>query len=75
MCPSQDVWRQSLLWEGTLIQHFAEIKANRLTVVLLQDIPSRASQFSHPDIVIELAIIACRYEGMRFTDFENALLL
>jgi hypothetical protein len=39
-----------------------------------KDIPSRASQFSHPDIVIGLTIMAYRYEGLRFTDFENCLL-
>ena len=39
-----------------------------------KDIPSRASQFSHPDIVIGLTIMAYRYEGMRMTDFENVLL-
>jgi hypothetical protein len=39
-----------------------------------KDIPSRASQFSHPDIVIGLTILAYRYEGLRFSDFENVLL-
>jgi hypothetical protein len=39
-----------------------------------KDIPSRASQFSHPDIVIGLTIMAYRYEGLRFSDFENVLL-
>jgi len=38
-----------------------------------KDIPSRASQFSHPDIVIGLSIMAYRYEGLRFSDFENLL--
>lgn len=38
-----------------------------------KDIPSRASQFSHPDIVIGLTTMAYRYEGLRFTDFENTL--
>ena len=38
-----------------------------------KDIPSRASQFSHPDIVIGLTILAYRYEGLRMTDFENVL--
>ena len=38
-----------------------------------KDIPSRASQFSHPDIVIGLTIMAYRYEGMRRSDFENVL--
>jgi hypothetical protein len=39
-----------------------------------KDIPSRASQFSHPDIVIGSTIMAYRYEGLRFSDFENVLL-
>lgn len=39
-----------------------------------KDIPSRASQFSHPDTVIGLTIMAYRYEGLRFTDFENCLM-
>jgi hypothetical protein len=39
-----------------------------------KDIPSRNSQFSHPDIVIGLTIMAYRYEGLRATDFENVLL-
>ena len=50
--------------------------ARRLTAVPFvgKDIPSRASQFSHPDVVIGLTILAYRYEGLRFTDFENILL-
>jgi Protein of unknown function (DUF3638)/Protein of unknown function (DUF3645) len=39
-----------------------------------KDIPSRASQFSQPDIVIGLTILAYRYEGIRFTDFENVMM-
>jgi Protein of unknown function (DUF3638)/Protein of unknown function (DUF3645) len=39
-----------------------------------KDVPSRASQFSHPDVVIGLTILAYRYEGLRFVDFENCLL-
>jgi hypothetical protein len=39
-----------------------------------KDVPSRASQFSHPDVVIGLTTLAYRYEGLRFTDFENCLL-
>ena len=51
--------------------------ARRLAAVpfIGKDIPSRASQFSHPDIVIGLTILAYRYEGLRFTDFENVLYL
>ena len=39
-----------------------------------KDIPSRASQFSQPDIVIGLTIMAYRYESLRFSDFENVLM-
>ena len=38
-----------------------------------KDVPSRASQFSHPDIVIGLTIAAYRYEGIRMTDFIATL--
>ena len=49
--------------------------ARRLAAIpfVAKDIPSRASQFSHPDIVIGLTILAYRYEGLRMTDFENVL--
>jgi hypothetical protein len=50
--------------------------ARRLAAVPFvgKDIPSRASQFSQPDIVIGLTILAYRYEGLRFTDFENVMM-
>jgi hypothetical protein len=38
-----------------------------------KDVPSRASEFSHPDIVIGLTIAAYRYEGLRFKDFHAIL--
>ena len=38
-----------------------------------KDVPSRASQFSHPDIIISLTILAYRYEGLRFTDFTTLI--
>lgn len=50
--------------------------ARRLAAIpfIGKDIPSRASQFSHPDIVIGLTVLAYRYEGLRLSDFENVLL-
>jgi hypothetical protein len=36
-----------------------------------KDVPSRASEFAHPDIIVGLTICAYRYEGLRRTDFEN----
>ena len=34
---------------------------------------SLGSRFSHPDVVIGLTVLAYRYEGPRFSDFENVL--
>ena len=49
--------------------------ARRLAAVPFvgKDVPSRASQFSHPDVVIGLTIAAYRYEGIRMTDFIATL--
>lgn len=34
-----------------------------------KDVPSRASEFAHPDVLIGLTILAYRYEGLRKKDF------
>lgn len=34
-----------------------------------KDTPSPASEFSHPDVLIGLSILAYRYQGLRFPDF------
>ena len=39
-----------------------------------KDTPSRASEFSHPDVVISLTILAYRYEGLRRADFLKVML-
>lgn len=36
-----------------------------------KDVPSRASEFAHPDVIIGLTILAYRYEGLRQPDFEQ----
>ena len=38
-----------------------------------KDTPSRASEFSHPDVVISLTILAYRYEGLREADFLGVM--
>eukprot|EP01052_Picozoa_sp_SAG31_P000387 SAG31_NODE_12_length_38498_cov_21.161671_3_plen_274_part_00 len=38
-----------------------------------KDVPTRASEFSHPDVVMGLTILAYRYEGLRMTDFMQKL--
>ena len=35
-----------------------------------KDVPSRASEFAHPDIIIGLTVLAYRYEGLRTPDFR-----
>ena len=39
-----------------------------------KDVPSRASEFAHPDIIIGLTILAYRYEGLRSVDFEQDIM-
>uniref|UniRef100_A0A7S1J653 ubiquitinyl hydrolase 1 n=1 Tax=Eutreptiella gymnastica TaxID=73025 RepID=A0A7S1J653_9EUGL len=34
-----------------------------------KDVPSRASEFAHPDVIIGLTVLAYRYEGLRYSDF------
>ena len=36
-----------------------------------KDLPSAASEFAHPDVVIGLTILAFRYEGLRRSDFDR----
>jgi hypothetical protein len=36
-----------------------------------KDVPSRSSEFAHPDVIIGLTILAYRYSGFRFDDFQD----
>ena len=38
-----------------------------------KDCPSDSSQFSHPDVVIGLTVLAYRYEGLRKKDFAKLM--
>ena len=38
-----------------------------------KDVPSRSSEFAHPDVIIGLTVLAYRYEGLRWTDFEDVM--
>ena len=38
-----------------------------------KDVPSEASEFAHPDIIIGLTIVAYRYEGVRASDFKEII--
>ena len=50
-------------------------KSRRLLAVPFvgKDVPSDASEFSHPDIVIGLTALAYRYEGLRRSDMRVVL--
>ena len=39
-----------------------------------KDVPSRSSEFAHPDIIIGLTVLAYRYEGLRKVDFEQDII-
>lgn len=36
-----------------------------------KDVPSRSSEFAHPDVVIGLSVLGYRYEGMRLNDMRT----
>ena len=40
---------------------------------LAKDVPSRSSEFAHPDVVIGLSVLAYRYEGLRIEDVKAML--
>jgi thiol-disulfide isomerase/thioredoxin len=40
---------------------------------IAKDVPSRSSEFAHPDVVIGTTILAFRYEGLRLTDVRDVL--
>ena len=35
-----------------------------------KDVPSRSSEFAHPDVLIGLSLFAYRYEGLRTKDLK-----
>ena len=38
-----------------------------------KDVPSRSSEFAHPDVILGLTILGYRYSGMRFEDFTDLI--
>ncbi|CAC9518839.1 conserved hypothetical protein [Leishmania infantum JPCM5] len=47
--------------------------SRKMTAVpfVAKDVPSRSSEFAHPDVVIGLTILAFRYEGLRLQDVKE----
>eukprot|EP01012_Entosiphon_sulcatum_P024255 TRINITY_DN29428_c0_g1_i1.p1 TRINITY_DN29428_c0_g1~~TRINITY_DN29428_c0_g1_i1.p1 ORF type:complete len:4234 (+),score=586.19 TRINITY_DN29428_c0_g1_i1:35-12736(+) len=40
---------------------------------IAKDVPSRSSEFAHPDVLIGLTVLAYRYEGIRKSDLRNVM--
>jgi hypothetical protein len=38
-----------------------------------KDVPSRSSEFAHPDVIVSLTFLAYRYEGLRYDDFIEVI--
>ena len=38
-----------------------------------KDVPSRSSEFAHPDVILGLTILGYRYSGMRYEDFADLI--
>jgi hypothetical protein len=36
-----------------------------------KDVPSPSSEFAHPDVIIGLTVLAYRYEGLRWSNFNE----
>ena len=62
------------LLDDTMLQraHSATASRKLLCVPFVgKDVPSPASEFSHPEVVIGLSILGYRYEGLRLADWRT----
>ncbi|CAE7709872.1 unnamed protein product, partial [Symbiodinium microadriaticum] len=53
--------------------HMPRTRAKLAIPFVGKDVPSKSSEFAHPDVIIGLTILAYRYEGLRWTDFEDII--
>ncbi|OQR84514.1 hypothetical protein ACHHYP_13291 [Achlya hypogyna] len=64
---------------GLLQKQHAVLASNTPSRLLLavpfvgKDVPSRSSEFAHPDVLIGLTILAYRYEGVRRSDLKTVV--
>ncbi len=51
--------------------------SRRLVAVpfVAKDVPSRSSEFAHPDVLIGLTILAYRVQGLRMTDLRKIMIM
>lgn len=38
-----------------------------------KDVPSKASEFAHPDVILGVSVLAYRYSGLRWSDFSEII--
>lgn len=53
--------------------HMPQTRAKLAIPFVGKDVPSKSSEFAHPDVIIGLTILSYRYEGLRWTDFEDII--
>ena len=53
--------------------HLPRTRAKLAIPFVGKDVPSESSEFAHPDVVIGLTILGYRYEGLRWSDFEDII--
>ena len=62
-----DIWEEM---EGTAVVMPASRKLLAVPFVALE-VPSRSSEFAHPEVLIGLTVLAYRYEGLREEDMKK----
>jgi len=53
--------------------HMPQTRAKLAIPFVGKDVPSKSSEFAHPDVIVGLTILSYRYEGLRWTDFEDII--
>lgn len=51
--------------------HMPKTRAKLAVPFVGKDVPSKSSEFAHSDIIIGLTVLAYRYEGLRYSDFDD----
>lgn len=53
--------------------HMPSTRAKLAVPFIGKDVPSKSSEYAHPDITIGLTVLAYRYEGLRWSDFHEII--
>ena len=69
VCSRLPTKRLQTMYKGLVITESLTVRGSFVG----KDVPSRSSEFAHPDITISLTILAYRYGGLRRDMFEQML--